>query len=308
MLTIPAALDPAGNPRMRQLADSIFANCETTTEKIEAVTGHFTDHYTYSLGLEFPSGRDRLAHFLLDESIGYCEYFASGTAILLRLAGVPTRYVTGFLVTEKDPDTSMWTARNMDAHAWVEAWNEQRSEWTIVESTVQEQAAASSVVDQLGQLGDGMSVSLGQFLQAVYDYGLLGVASWLFSSPGLLKTIILLAALIGIVLAWTLQRRSRRRAAGPRRSRTPRDPSLIALHKMLARMDRKLGAAGPKRHLTETLHAFARRLRTHDADDAVWVSVSDWYLDYAELRYRRQVSAEHLARLQHRADRLRHAL
>jgi hypothetical protein len=173
---------------------------------------------------------------------------------------------------------------------------------------VQEEAAALSVVDQLGQLGGGMSVSLGRFLQAVYDYGLLGVASWLFSSPGLLTTIILLAALIAIVLTWVLLRRARRRAGGPRRSRTPRDPSLIALHKMLARMDRKLGAVGPKRHLTETLHAFARRLRTHDADDAVWVSVSDWYYEYAELRYRREVSTEHLALLQHRADRLRRAL
>jgi hypothetical protein len=309
MLTVPPQLDPSGNARLGQLVEGIFANCDTTTEKIEAVIRHFSDHYTYSLGLEIPSGRDRLLHFLLEESTGYCEYFASGSAILLRLAGVPTRYVTGFLVVEKDLETSMWTARNMDAHAWVEAWDEERGKWTIVEATVQDDRTGMGVVEQLGQLGGGMSVSLGRFLQAVYDYGLLGVASWLFSSSGLVAGALLLVVVLVIVLVRRLWRQARRwKAAGWRRSKTLRDPSLIALHKMLARMDRRLGAAGATRQFTETLHAFAKRLRVRDADDPVWVRVSDWYLEYAELRYRREVSAEHIAQLRHQADRLRGVL
>lgn len=309
MLTVPAPLDPGSNPRIRRLADRIFVGCETTAQKIEAVIGHFRDHYAYSLGTEIPPDQDRLAYFLLEASTGYCEYFASGTAMLLRLVGVPTRYVTGFLVTERDPETSMWVARNMDAHAWVEAWDADRNEWTIVESTVQDDRATASVVEQLGRLGGGMSVSLGRFLQAVYDYGLLGVASWLFASRELLAGVLVLTLSGASVTWWFLRRRRhRRQAAGRRSSRTPPDPALVALHKMLARMDRKLGAVGLRRPLSETLHAFARRLRSHESGDAVWARVSDWYLEYADLRYRRDVSAEHLHQLQHRADRLRSAL
>ena len=77
---------------------------------------------------------------------------------------------------------------------------------------------------------------------------------------------------------------------------------------MLARMDRKLGAAGSRRQLTETLHAFAQRLRTHDSGDELWRHASDWYLDYADLRYGRRVGAERLAQLQQRAERLRDSL
>ncbi|MHC4519337.1 MAG: transglutaminase family protein, partial [Planctomycetota bacterium] len=309
MLTVPSQFDPRTNPRIRRLADRIFDGCETTAQKMEAVIGHFRDHYTYSLGMEIPPDQDRLAYFLLEASTGYCEYFASGTAMLLRLVGVPTRYVTGFLVTERDPETSMWTARNMDAHAWVEAWDADRNEWTIVESTVQDDRVASGVVEQLGRLGGGMSVSLGRFLQAVYDYGLLGVASWVLPSRGLLAGVLLLTLPAASVTWWFLFRRRRRsKAVGRRRSRTPHDPSLIALHKMLARMDRQLGAVGLRRHLTETLHAFARRLRVHESGDAVWARVSDWYLEYADLRYGRDISAEHLHQLQHRADRLRSTL
>jgi hypothetical protein len=93
---IPNDLDP----RIRELANRIFAGCTTTTEKINAVVSYFRTNYTYLLGLNIPPGRDKLTYFLLEESTGYCEYFASGAAILLRLADVPTRYVTGFLVTQ----------------------------------------------------------------------------------------------------------------------------------------------------------------------------------------------------------------
>ena len=103
-------------------------------------------------------------------------------------------------------------------------------------------------------------------------------------------------------------RYSRRSKSGVRRSRTVHDPALATLHKMLARMDRKLGAAGARRRLTETLHAFAQRLRTHDSGDQMWLQVSDWYLDYAELRYCRRVGTERIEHLQQRAERLRKSL
>ena len=308
MLEVPLSLDPQANARVADLAKKIFVNADTTREKIEAVVHHFRTHYAYSLQAEIPPGRDPLTYFLFEGSTGYCEYFASGAALLLRTVGVPTRYVTGYLVTERDPQTGFWVARNMDAHAWVEAWDQQRQEWAVVEATVQEDRVAGGVVGQLGRLGSGISVSFSRFLQAVYDYGLLGAASWLLSSYGVWATAAFAALFLTGVGWWIWFRRRRKTGKGPWRSKRIQNPSLVALHKMLARMDRRLRGAGLRRHVTETLHAFAGRLRARAPGDERWGRLSDWYLEYADLRYRRSISAEHLERLQQRADGLRRSL
>ncbi|MBI2762871.1 MAG: transglutaminase domain-containing protein [Chloroflexi bacterium] len=50
---------------------------------------------------------------------GYCQYYASTMAMLLRQAGVPTRFVQGFLKGERNADGTE-IVRNSSAHAWVE--------------------------------------------------------------------------------------------------------------------------------------------------------------------------------------------
>jgi len=52
---------------------------------------------------------------------GYCQYYASTMAILLREAGVPTRLAQGFLPGERTPDGKE-TVVNAGAHAWVEVY------------------------------------------------------------------------------------------------------------------------------------------------------------------------------------------
>ncbi len=294
MLNVPSQLDR----RVHQLASRIFAGCSTTTEKIDAVVNYFRTNYTYVLGLDIPPDRDKLTYFLLEESTGYCEYFASGAAILLRLAGVPARYVTGFLVTEKDARNELWVARNMDAHAWVEAWDKERNQWTIVEATVGGGLATASAAEQLGHLRGGTGILLGQLLPALYQYGLFGVLGWLFKSYGLLAGLFLLMFLLGGALWLALSRDyNRKKSEGETQTRAVRNPGLVTLHKMLARMDRRVKAAGPQRELSETLHAFSQRLRARDSGGGLWTRMSDWYLEYANLRYRRTISSKRLQQL-----------
>ena len=294
MLNIPSQLDR----RVHQLASRIFAGCSTTTEKIDAVINYFGTNYTYALGLDIPPDRDKLTYFLLEESTGYCEYFASGAAILLRLAGVPVRYVTGFLVTEKDARNELWVARNMDAHAWVEAWNKEQNQWTIVEATVGGDLGTASAAEQLGHMRGGTGILFGQFLQALYQYGLFGVLGWLFKSYSLLARLFLLMFLLGGALWLALSRYyNRKKSEGETQTRVVRNPGLVTLHKMLARMDRRVKSAGPRRELSETLHAFSGRLRARDSGDGLWTKMSDWYLEYANLRYCRTISSKRLQRL-----------
>ena len=54
--------------------------------------------------------------------VGYCEYYASTMAVLLREMGVPTRYVTGYLPGERDLGQGISTVRNSDSHAWVQVY------------------------------------------------------------------------------------------------------------------------------------------------------------------------------------------
>ena len=292
----PLGLPPQLDPRVKQLSDKVFAGRVTTTEKIKAVVDYFQANYTYLLGLSVPPGRDKLEYFLLEASTGYCEYFASGAAILLRLADVPTRYVTGFLVTEKDPSGDTWIARNMDAHAWVEAWDQESRRWAIVEATVQDGLAAASQDEASGGAG-GLNryMLLGQLVNDLYEYGLFGVLAWSLQYYGLTAVSFLLATTLAGTSWWLYRRaRARRRRCAAR----PLSPELLALHKMLARMDRRVRTAGPRREINETLQAFAHRLRARDGGDGLWTRVADWYLEYADLRYSRTILRPGLHRLQ----------
>ncbi len=64
-------------------------------------------------------GEDFVIHFL-EEGRGYCMHYASTAAMLLRLEGIPARYVQGYLV--QVPDSGSATVSDSAAHAWVEVY------------------------------------------------------------------------------------------------------------------------------------------------------------------------------------------
>ena len=66
-----------------------------------------------------PSGETDFAMwFLQDSDTGYCIHFASAAAVLLRAAGVPARYVSGYVIKVRPGETATVTENR--AHAWVE--------------------------------------------------------------------------------------------------------------------------------------------------------------------------------------------
>ncbi|HLZ72414.1 MAG TPA: transglutaminase domain-containing protein, partial [Dehalococcoidia bacterium] len=52
---------------------------------------------------------------------GYCDYFASALAVMLRSTGVPARVVVGYVMHERNADGS-FALREHDAHAWTEVY------------------------------------------------------------------------------------------------------------------------------------------------------------------------------------------
>lgn len=80
-----------------------------------------------------PSGETDFALWFLEESdTGYCIHFASAAAVLLRAAGIPTRYVTGYLVDARAGETVQ--VHQKDAHAWVEYYIPGIG-WQVLEAT-----------------------------------------------------------------------------------------------------------------------------------------------------------------------------
>lgn len=91
-------------------------------DKANAIVRHVSQSASYSLRTEkMPGDRSDFALWFLEESdTGYCIHFASAATVLLRAAGIPARYVTGYLVTAEANRATEVTQSN--AHAWVECY------------------------------------------------------------------------------------------------------------------------------------------------------------------------------------------
>jgi transglutaminase-like putative cysteine protease len=107
----------------------------------------FGTEFGYSLYQEGdPMGRDALEAFLDTTRAGHCEYFATATVLLLRAAGIPARYVTGYAVTEWSGFEQAYLVRRRHAHAWTSAFVD--GQWLTLDTTpstwaATEQAEAS---------------------------------------------------------------------------------------------------------------------------------------------------------------------
>ena len=60
--------------------------------------------------------------FLFETRRGFCEHYASSFVILMRIAGIPARLVTGYQGGEINPLGEYLIVRQSDAHAWAEIW------------------------------------------------------------------------------------------------------------------------------------------------------------------------------------------
>lgn len=253
--------------RVVALARQILAGQKTTEAKIQAVTRYLTSNYQYSLSIRIPAGTDSLSHFLLEAKAAHCEYFASAAAVLLRLGGVPTRYVTGFVVQRYNRLGGYWYARNRDAHAWAEAWDEQAGRWVTVEATPSNGRPTPETYTWAGNFWDYLLFRLQQLREAVNLRGWTGLGLWVLGVLLELLGLLVLTWPGRVVLAAILLlvgRKCWRRWKGRYRPR-PAGPELQQWRALLAKMDARVRRLGFVREPSETLHQFAARVAQGDA-------------------------------------------
>ncbi|HVM36737.1 MAG TPA: DUF3488 and transglutaminase-like domain-containing protein [Actinomycetota bacterium] len=109
--------------RVGGLARQITRGTTNTYDRVKAIERYLADNYRYRTDSPVPpEGRDAVDHFLFDTDVGFCEQFASATAVMLRTLGVPARVVVGYTPGSRSAFTGLYDVRASDAHAWVEVW------------------------------------------------------------------------------------------------------------------------------------------------------------------------------------------
>ncbi len=286
--------------QIRLLADGLSDHTHSTQKKIKATVDFFKKNYSYHLGVEVPERMDPVVYFLKDKPPAHCEYFASAAALLLRLQNIPTRYVTGFYAGEQNSYLDCWMARNRDAHAWVEAWDDQTGEWVIVEATPPSGLPGGTAQNNNWEYyWDSFLFRLMELRVALYHNGLKGFFFWLSEQLShliqmIFSTIsgwIFLASLTSLIGTILFVRWSRNRE--PR----PSDLEIIQLQKLLSRLDNRFKQLGYVRGHNETIHQFSARIKDNAPFQSEVNEALSWYQQYARLRYRRQHVPDNLCDL-----------
>ena len=131
-------LDIPNTKAMKEVKEAYSEVLEGDTSTIEGkldilknIKDKMQSECVYSLyPRKTPSNRDFVNYFLLENHKGYCINFATSGVILARMAGIPARYATGYIIVEddvaagkKNPDKSVTVeVKDNRSHAWTEIY------------------------------------------------------------------------------------------------------------------------------------------------------------------------------------------
>ncbi len=115
----------------RQISAPLAGDTPASTAR--AIAAFVRASAVYDLETErMPSGHEDFARWFLEESdSGYCVHFATAAVVLLRSAGIPARYVEGYMVSCRAGEETLVTGKM--AHAWAEYYD--GGVWRVLEAT-----------------------------------------------------------------------------------------------------------------------------------------------------------------------------
>lgn len=246
------------------VADSAaFAKSMPDSLVLQKMLAYYLTNFTYSLTVpgitRWGGAKNEPLAIFWREKQGFCEYYATLSALVLRRLGIPARYVTGFANPEIVEGLPYSIFRRKHSHAWVEAYVDNR--WVIFDPT-------PPILPQFAQAPSWWSVKWegvrGRFARVMHalkegEWRRV-VDSWQNQSTALLESPILYAVLVILVagfagrkiyIAYKLS--SKNRAYVSARS--------LEWVSKLNRAERDLVRAGFRREPGETVGKFAERCR-----------------------------------------------
>ena len=258
---------------IERVMGSLQLSSKSPGEVLNTLAAYFGENFEYSLKLDRGKHVSTpLGDFLLHRRSGHCEYFATATVLLLRAAGVPTRYATGYAVHEFSQLENRYIVRSRHAHAWTLVYVD--GAWRDFDTTpvawVTEEADAASFLEPLYDL---MSWCMFKF------------SSWRWSERegGISKHMGWLLIPLILLLARRLYGRNRVRRQELKEEMKVRERSRPGMDSEFYLIEKKLTDLGYVRHLGETLSAWVKRIEGESPAHATQVLQSILSLHY---RYR----------------------
>lgn len=156
-----------GHERVEALAAEITEGCETDYERAVALESYFMRNgFVYDL--DYVTDKPGVVSFLFESKTGTCSDFATAMTLMARAVGISSRYVEGFVMSEKDEDGN-YLVRVGDSHAFPELYINGVG-WVDFEPTV---AASEGSLDEtyiLAALGTAAFAALAICVVAVLLY------------------------------------------------------------------------------------------------------------------------------------------
>ncbi len=239
-------------PGITRFTEHLQLKNKSDRQKLNIVKQSFLNQFTYSLELK---GKGRYStpvqNFLFYTKSGHCEFFATATALILRRAGIPTRYSTGFIAHEiSSIQGSYLIVRQRDAHAWTKVFI--NNHWENFDTTPPSLFEIDSQSVHPSWLKDAVSFLVFTFSRFSHETG-----KNLMNQYGLWLILPLI-----IILFFRLKRAGRikqkkqaEKIFGPQSPRLT-DPAFTLLEKTLS-------DTGLARHLSETGPSWEKRIEKH---------------------------------------------
>jgi transglutaminase-like putative cysteine protease len=110
-------------PETIQLAEEITAVYNNPFDKSIAVRDYLRQNISYNDQIAAtPADVEPIHYTLFVSQEGYCNYYASAMAMMLRSQGIPARIASGYAQGEFNEDNLFYRVRASNAHTWVEVY------------------------------------------------------------------------------------------------------------------------------------------------------------------------------------------
>lgn len=227
--------DPPENPRAYleerapktvALARRLREESASDEEYVERVLAYFSNHLAYHFDHQYEEPeKNRLDYFLFEDRKGVCRHFANAFGMMMRLEGVPTRLVGGYMGGDFDPSSNTWTVRGRNAHIWAHVWMGEERGWVRVDPTavvpVEKgiprggiSSMFGALLDPLGGLSDLLPFSTQGAPSQDQTWGMMGLS--LPRLPPLMGVVLFLAFACVALALWKMRRDLSRVAAEDR--------------------------------------------------------------------------------------------
>lgn len=120
--------------RTRQLAQEWSSEAKSKRDIVTQALRHFRNEEFYYTLRPPLLGNNPVDQFMFVSRRGFCEHYATSFTLLMRIAGIPSRVVTGYQGGEINPIGGHLIVRQSDAHAWSEVWLQEQG-WVRIDPT-----------------------------------------------------------------------------------------------------------------------------------------------------------------------------